>query len=266
MTLKDKLRPTRLTPFPDGPEFVLVPAGKFIMGQKISGEIDDHPPHEVEITKPFYLAAHPLGTTDAFIFTGLDEDDLDDIGGKVKRASVVAPDSPLHPYARYKPNQSGIVENVPILLEPGESSFAILDEINKLSHVRLAGYRFRFPTEAEWEYAAKAGDHELKWMATDVGEYMLGRKPNPFGIYGMTHFGRGEQVSDFYSSSYYLTSPFKDPTGPVTSEGTKVIRGFMPDAFSENADDKALPPIAFVERLHGVNGRLRLVLEFLDDQ
>ena len=55
-------RPVRITPIEGGPEFVLIPPGTFVMGtgRLISEDETDQTPHEVEITKPFYLAINDL--------------------------------------------------------------------------------------------------------------------------------------------------------------------------------------------------------------
>jgi len=74
---------------------------------------------------------------------------------------------------------------------------------------------YRLPTEAEWEYACRAG------TKAPVGE----KEPNAWGIYGM-HGNVWEWCWDWYSSDYYGTRPDPDtnPTGPTTGGG-RVIRG-----------------------------------------
>lgn len=102
---------------------------------------------------------------------------------------------------------------------------------------------YRLPTEAEWEYACRAGtttrwsfgDDESQlthyaWYrdnAWDVGErygHLVGTKrANPWGLYDM-HGNVWEWVQDWYHSGYYNFSPSVDPAGP-SSGSYRVVRG-----------------------------------------
>jgi len=98
---------------------------------------------------------------------------------------------------------------------------------------RQEGKTYRLPTEAEWEYACRAGtatlfsfgDSDLPlgdyaWFndnADKVGQdyaHPVGqKKPNPWGIYDM-HGNVFEWCSDYYDEKYYSVSPNVDPNGP----------------------------------------------------
>ena len=112
---------------------------------------------------------------------------------------------------------------------------------------------FRLPTEAEWEYACRAGT-ETKYYTgnsdSDLGRagwyvsnsssktHTVGQKTaNAFGLYDM-HGNVWEWCNDRYDADYYDTSPSADPTGP-TSGSDRVLRGgnwFNNAGFCRSAD------------------------------
>ncbi|MDQ1266792.1 MAG: hypothetical protein QG635_1944 [Bacteroidota bacterium] len=101
---------------------------------------------------------------------------------------------------------------------------------------------FRLPTEAEWEYACRAGKttnyytgdslvnlDKAAWYSGNSGDstHAVGKKTaNALGLFDM-HGNVWEWCWDWYDSDYYITSPIEDPQGPANSvAGTKkVIRG-----------------------------------------
>ncbi len=186
-------------------KMVLIPSGKFAMGTPDGERMHDKnesPIHEVKITKPFYMAATELTYGQ---YKAVMED------------STLKFDDP----------------SLPVYLSWNQAT----EYCAKLS--TLQGATFRLPTEAEWEYACRAGS-VARWCypSNDMADLMLfawfgetsnnkphpvgRRRPNAWGLYDV-HGNLNEWCSDWYAENY-KDAKNVDPTGPA--DGTlKVIRG-----------------------------------------
>ncbi|MDL2272917.1 SUMF1/EgtB/PvdO family nonheme iron enzyme [Desulfovibrio sp. OttesenSCG-928-I05] len=186
-----------------GMEFIRIPAGSFIMGFKNSFWHNDRVEHKVVISKSFYLGKYEVTQT---------------------QWETVMDENPSY----YK------CQNCPVDTVSWYDAQEFITRLN----TKEGHSRYRLPTEAEWEYAAKAGTHGLFFFGKDEEELsgyawcyrnsenprpVGGKFPNPWGLYDM--YGNvAEWVQDFHSPTYYADSPRYDPEGP--SGGTdRVFRG-----------------------------------------
>jgi formylglycine-generating enzyme required for sulfatase activity len=184
-------------------ELVYIKPGTFEMGGESTTdgrfECVEVPKHEVQLTRGFYLGKYEVTQAQ-----------YEAVMGSNPSRSTKGPDCP--------------VDNVGA---PDALSFC-----GKLAE--NTGHEVRLPTEAEWEYASRAGK-DTKWFFgsdpsqledyawiksnADGKSHPVGqKKPNPWGLYDI--YGNVcERVSDKYSRNYYSISPKVDPTGP--SQGTQ---------------------------------------------
>jgi formylglycine-generating enzyme required for sulfatase activity len=104
-------------------------------------------------------------------------------------------------------------------------------------NARSGAGRFRLPTEAEWEFAARSGGKDEKfaggkdlgsvaWYADNSGKinHPVGTKaPNGLGLHDMSG-NVWEMTSDWYGATWYSSSPRANPTGPEVGDD-HVVRG-----------------------------------------
>jgi formylglycine-generating enzyme required for sulfatase activity len=257
-----------------GMELVLVPAGEFKMGSGESAEAtatffnkncgmdvltaesfkDEHPQHRVRITKPFYLGAYHVtrGQFRQFVKDSGYKTDAE----KGENLGAWGWDSDKKEFgfnAKYSWRNAGFeqTDEHPVVNVSWNDAVAFCKWLSKKE-----GKTYRLPTEAEWEYACRAGtttryhsgdDPETlatvanvadaaakaqfpdwKWtikandgyvFTSPVGKF----KPNAFGLYDM-HGNAWQWCADWYGADYYTKSPTDDPTGP-SGGSRRVFRG-----------------------------------------
>jgi len=183
--------------------FVSIPAGKFMMGCSSGDDScwdNERPAHQVEIVKGFEMSAY-----------------------EVTQAQWVK---------TMEANPGDIQKDVQLPVE-GISWYDAQDFVSRLNSMK-DGYHYRLPTEAEWEYAARAGTagprygdvNNIAWYESNSAghNHPPGQKqPNAFGLYDMIG-NVSEWCSDWYSVSYYGGAPAKDPQGPPSGR-SRVVRG-----------------------------------------
>jgi len=203
-----------------GMKLKLIPAaGEFMMG---SPESDDEslslekPQHKVRITKPFYLGVYEVTQAEYEEVMGKNPSYFSTGGSGM--IHVLGMDTPRHP-----------VEQV--------SWHNAMEFCRKLS--AKEGKKYRLPTEAEWEYACRAGATtrysfgdepaslgEYAWYGRNCGgkTHPVGeKKPNAWGLYDMNG-NVWEWCHDWADENYYAVSPTDDPPGPETGS-IRAIRG-----------------------------------------
>lgn len=196
-------------------EMVLIPAGKFLMGsnEKEKNRDEYETQHQVTITKPYYIGKYEVT--------------------QEQWEAVIG-------------NNPSFIKGakLPVTNVSWEDCHAFIKKLNA-----VANGGFRLPTEAEWEYACKAGTNTAFWFGEDItpkdanyGGSNLGRpvaigkyKPNAFGLHDM-HGNVWEWCEDWYGA--YAEGQLIDPKGPAKAE-RRCARGgsfFDPESDARSAN------------------------------
>jgi sulfatase modifying factor 1 len=211
-------------------DLVPIPGGIFEMG---GDELEDEGPrHQVEIS-PFWMGTHEV-TWDIFELF-LDKNFEEAIADKPLPVQVDGLSRPSIPYLDMTFGMGK--ENMPAI---GMTQYGALQFCKWL--FLKTGVFYRLPTEAEWEYAAKAGTttkyffgddaskiEEYAWYAANAEgiTHPVGQKlPSPWGLYDILG-NVMEWTSDQYAENTYQLrkNSVKDPTVPVKTLYPGVIRG-----------------------------------------
>ncbi|MGD0091475.1 MAG: SUMF1/EgtB/PvdO family nonheme iron enzyme [Planctomycetota bacterium] len=219
-------------PLPSGQAIgmILLPAGEYVMGSPHSEEFREKEeyPHYVRLARPFYIAVTPVTQAQWLAVTG-------ENASKFKGAA----DSHQRPAER-------------VSWDDVQKKF-----LPKLAPLASPAWEFRLPTEAEWEYACRAGTetpfcfgqsismaklnckadrtsgNDWKWLysqdlinplkerqeTSPVGAYA----PNAWGLYDM-HGNVWEWCADWYDPAFYQNEHQVDPLCAVPGDG-RVLRG-----------------------------------------
>ena len=238
---------------PEG--FVLIPAGTFQMGSN-AGNDSDKPVHEVTITKPFYMGKYEVTQAEYEGYCNYGEDNPSSSygdGDNYPAYYVSWYDALVYCNKRSMAERLTPCYSISGNTDPSKWGTVPTSTDSTWNAVvcdwNANGYRL--PTEAEWEYAARAGDNtvdSLTYSGTSdvnkLGDYAwymdsandaheVGRKlPNAFGLYDMSG-NVWEWCWNWNTDSYDAeTEGGSDPTG--TSAGAdRVLRGGGWDIFSD---------------------------------
>ncbi len=209
-----------------GMRFRLIPPGEFLMGSPDDEEgrwTDEGPQHRVRISRPFFLGVHPVTQSQWESVMGSNPSDFSSDGLFGERVSRMS------------------TGDFPVDSVSWGDTQSFLKKLNE--QATATGGVYRLPTEAEWEYACRAGTttrfyfgddptdlDEFGWYSGNTGGWSDGRphrvgvkRPNAWGIYDL-HGNVWEWCQDRLSGDYETNSPREDPTGPPTGS-YRVNRG-----------------------------------------
>jgi len=220
-----------------GMRMVLIPPGEFEMGSSQEEVIRlleearqqnaptsygervpaEAPKHRVKITKPFYLGLCEV-TQEQYVR----------LMGK-------------------NPSKFQGVPNRPVEQLDWSNAMEFCRKLSELPPEKSAGAVYRLPTDAEWEYACRAGTttrysfgddaamlDRYAWFSNNSGgsTQSVGQlRANAFGLFDM-HGNVWEWCADWYDPGYYANSPADDPSGP-TSGANRLGRGGSWREFAE---------------------------------
>ncbi len=207
-----------------------IPAGTFWMGSDEGPAPDQKPRHSVRVDA-FWMGTHEV-TWDAFeLFLDKQYEKSVTEGGLESRVDALA--RPSLPYLDMTFGMGK--EGKPAV---GMTQYGAIQYCRWL--YLKTGIFYRLPTEAEWEYAARAGSADRFFFGSNedaLGDYAwyavnsrqstqaVGtKKPNPWGVYDL--YGNvSEWVIDYYEADFYARSKAENPVNLARALYPHVLRG-----------------------------------------
>jgi formylglycine-generating enzyme required for sulfatase activity len=242
-----------------GMPLVLIPPGEFEMGPTpgdVAWALEDHkkrwggyvghlerllserPQHHVRISRPFRLAMYPVTQAEYEKVMGVNPSAFTE-----KQADLA--DLKLDQSLKKEREDSAKrvagrdTSRHPVEMVTWDEAMEFCRRLSAMPSERAAGRVYRLPTEAEWEYACRAGTtthwysgddevgvREIAWFGENSGgttRPVGGKKPNAWGLFDM-HGNVCQWCADRFGKDYYGQSPTNDPAGPAAGAG-RVVRG-----------------------------------------
>ena len=220
-------------------KMVSIPAGNFVMGacdgdsEALSDEL---PCRTITFTKPFKMGLYEVTVAQFLEFVEAQgyktQAESSGLGGW--KASTASSWGIQHPDLNWSSPGYPVAVGLPVTMVSYEDALAFCEWLS-----RRDGKNYRLPTEAEWEYACRAGSTDVYpfpfksrdsycWSLWNTKKTVCPRpvgtrQPNPWGLFDMGGNAR-EWCLDWYGEKAYLLSQKEFPQGPAN--GTlRVIRG-----------------------------------------
>jgi len=226
--------PWRVRDKKSGMEMLLVPPGKFVMGMSPGDRAskDEKPAHEVIITKAFYLGKTEV-TQEQWV--KVMQSNPSNFPDSISRDAEIQKD--IDAGLAKQEAKAGLESPNALLTSRNPVETVSWDDCQKF----CAAIGHRLPTEAEWEYACRAGVRkprygkvaEIAWFNEDFTNnpakttQPVGKKlPNALGFYD-TLGNVWEWCNDYFQGDYYkeCIDGVVDPKGPSRGFRGRVLRG-----------------------------------------